>query len=63
MQSGDEEKIQEAWLMFHESVAEKVRQDVEDVKASQDTTILMQRGYRQLTSAETKWYQKAISAT
>lgn len=62
MKSGDEAKIQEAWQGFHDSVAEQVMADFEDVKASNDAAILAQRGYRQLTSTETKWYQKVIEA-
>lgn len=62
IKSGDEVKIQEAWQSFHDSVAEQVMADFEDVKASNDAAILAQRGYRQLTSTETKWYQKLIEA-
>lgn len=62
IKSGDDAKIQEAWQAFHDSVAEKVAADFEDVKASNDAAILAQRGYRQLTSTETKWYQKVIEA-
>ena len=66
MKSGDEAKIQEAlnaeqakMQQFHNSISEQVMQDFEDVKASNDAAILAQRGYRQLTTKETKWYQKA----
>lgn len=62
MKSGDEAKIQEAWEEFHNSISEQVMQDFEDVKASNDAAILAQRGYRQLTTKETKWYQKVIEA-
>lgn len=60
MQSGDESKMKEAWEYFHKSVADQVLNDFEAVQASNDSAILAQRGYRQLTSAETKWYQKLI---
>lgn len=62
MKSGDEVKIQQAWEDFHNSVAEKVMQDFEDIKESNDAAILAQRGYRQLTSKETAWYKKVIEA-
>lgn len=62
MQSGDESKIQEAWQNFHKSVAEQVLADCEEIIASNDSAILAQRGYRQLTSKETKWYQKLINS-
>ena len=62
MNSNDEAKIAQAWQKFHESVAETVMADFEDVKASNDAAILAQRGYRQLTSKETKWYEKVIEA-
>lgn len=62
MKSGDEKAQQAAWEQFHESVAEKIMQDFEDIKASNDAAILAQRGYRQLTTKETKWYEKLIEA-
>jgi hypothetical protein len=62
MKSGDEAKIHEAWQGLHNSIAKQVMEDFEDVKASNDAAILAQRGYRQLTSKETKWYQKVIDA-
>jgi HK97 family phage major capsid protein len=62
MKSGDEQKIQEAWEQFHQSVVEQVKVDSEELIASNDSAILAQRGYRQLTNKETKWYQKFIEA-
>lgn len=62
MKSGDEKAMQEAWQAFHDSVAEQIMQDFEEIKASNDAAILAQRGYRQLTSQENKWYQKVIEA-
>lgn len=62
MKSGDENEIREAWAAFHDSVSEQVRADFADLQASHDAAILAQRGYRQLTSKETKWYQKVITA-
>ncbi len=62
MKSGDEQKIQEAWSEFHASVAEQVKADFAEIQESKDSAILAQRGYRQLTSKETAWYQKVIEA-
>lgn len=62
MKSGDEAQIQEAWSEFHASVAEQVKVDFAEIQESKDSAILAQRGYRQLTSKETKWYQKVIEA-
>lgn len=62
MNSGDEQAIKQAWTDFHTSVVEQVKKDFEEVQETNDAAILAQRGYRQLTSKETKWYQKVISA-
>lgn len=62
MRSGNETDMTAAWQKFHESVAEQVIADFEAVQASNDSAILAQRGYRQLTGAETKFYQKLIGA-
>lgn len=62
MKSGDEKAQAAAWQEFHDSIAAKVKEDFEDIKASNDAAILAQRGYRQLTSAENKFYQKVIEA-
>lgn len=62
MKSGDEAKIQEAWNDFHNSVVDQVKADFAEVQESKDASVLAQRGYRQLTSKETAWYQKVIDA-
>lgn len=66
MKTGDEKQIQEAWQEFHNSVAEQaaeqMKADFEEFKASNDSAVLSQRGYRQLTSQETKFYQKMIES-
>lgn len=62
MKTGDESAIREAWQGFHDSIAAQIEEDFEAVKASNDSAILAQRGYRQLTSKETAWYQKVIDA-
>lgn len=62
MKTGNDEQITEAWQMFHNSIADQVRQDFDAVKDSNDAAVLAQRGFRQLTSKETAWYQKFIDA-
>ena len=62
MQSNDQEKINKAWESFHDSIAESVRQDFEAVRDTNDAAVLAQRGFRQLTTKETKWYEKFIEA-
>lgn len=62
MKSGNEEKIKQAWQALHASIAEQVSADFAALQESNDVTVLAQRGYRQLTSKETKWYQKLIQA-
>ena len=62
MKSGDEKAAQTAWAAFHDSIAAKVRKDFAELQESNDAAVLAQRGYRQLTAKETKWYQKVIDA-
>ena len=62
MKNGNEAEIQQAWEGLHDSIANQVKADFEDLQASHDSAILAQRGYRQLTSKETKWYQRLIDA-
>ncbi len=60
MKGGNETEIQQAWQAFHDSVVEQVKADFEEVQESKDSAVLAQRGYRQLTSKETKWYQNKL---
>lgn len=62
MKSGDEKAQQTAWEALHNSIAEQVKADFTEIQESHDAAVLAQRGYRQLTSKETKWYQKVIEA-
>ena len=62
IKSGDEAKMQKAWEDFHKAVVEQVKADSEELMQSNDAAILAQRGYRQLTHKETKWYEKFIEA-
>lgn len=61
MKSKDEKEIQKAWNDFQESIVNKVKADFEDVQASNDKSVLAQRGYRQLTNKEQKFYEKFIA--
>lgn len=60
MQSGDKKQIKDAWEMFHDSVAETIKQDYQEAQGNR--VILAQRGYRQLTTEETKYYEALIKA-
>lgn len=60
VKTGDEAKLNEAWEQFHEAVCESVKSDFETSKLND--SILMQRGYRVLTSEEKNFYQKWIEA-
>jgi HK97 family phage major capsid protein len=62
MKTKDEAQIKAAWQNFHKSVAEQISADFAEVQQSNDAAILAQRGYRQLTSQEVKWYQKLSAA-
>ena len=62
MKSNDENQIMEAWEGIHNSIAEQVKADFEELQQSNDAAVLAKRGYRQLTSKETKWYEKVIKA-
>jgi rubrerythrin len=56
IKSGDQAQIEQAWDVFHGSVVEQVKSDARELKNERDSRVLEQRGYRQLTQAETKFY-------
>ena len=58
--SGDEKEIKQAWNNFHDSIVKTVKADYEDALQSNDKNILSQRGFRVLTNAEQKFYEKFI---
>lgn len=60
MRSDDVEAQEAAWQQFHAQLAEQLMEDFEEVKQSNNAAILVNRGYRQLTTQETSWYQKLI---
>lgn len=62
MRSGDEQEQAAAWEQFHQSLVERMAADFEEARAAQDASVLAQRGYRQLTAAENKWYQRLAEA-
>lgn len=63
MTEGKEEDIQQAWVGFQQSIVDTVKADFAEYSMTQDKTILSQRGYRQLTNAEEKYYEKFIEAS
>lgn len=60
LQSGNEEEGKKAWGQVVDAITEKVKTDFEMYSA--DTNVLAQRGYRQLTSEETEFYQNLAKA-
>lgn len=61
LQSNNEAEIQQAWNAFSNSIVEEIRNDY--LESVQDKNILVQRGYRQLTTAEQKYYDALITAS
>lgn len=62
MKSGDESEQVAAWAEFHESICSEMRAEYEELKDEKDAKILAQRGYRLLTSQETKFYNALSKA-
>lgn len=60
VKSGDENKIKNAMASFQDTIAANVMEQFEDLKDSNDKTVLAQRGIRQLTSKEKEFYEKWI---
>lgn len=56
--SGNEAQIAQAWDAFQADVCEKIKSDYLDFSRQMDAQMLAQRGYRQLTGAETNFYEK-----
>ena len=61
LQSNNESEIQQAWNDFSNSIVDEIRNDY--MESVQDKNILVQRGYRQLTTAEQKYYDALITAS
>ena len=62
LKSNDEAQLTAAMGDFAQYVAETVKKDFAEMQESNDAAVLAQRGYRQLTRKETKWYEKLTSA-
>ena len=61
---GDNAEVQEqAWANFSQAIVDEIKADAEIFAQSNDRTILAQRGYRQLTSQEERFYDKFIEAS
>lgn len=58
----DADKFADAWVGLTQSIKDEVMQDFEQYKETKDTSILVQRGIRQLTTQENKYYQSLITA-
>ncbi len=62
LKGGKTKEMQKAWNDFHDSIAKSVMEEFEEIQNTVDTNVLSQRGVRQLTSAEKKWYEKLIES-
>ena len=60
--SGNESEIKPAWSDFHDSIAASVKEEFEEIQDTADANALAQRGVRQLTSAEKKFYEGLIKS-
>ena len=58
--SGNETEIKEAWEDFHNSIVESCKADTDELQQMVDRQVLAQRGIRQLTTQETKFYEEFI---
>lgn len=65
-QSNDTQRIDQAWENMQAAIANNVlqsmQQDIAIYRETKDENVLMQRGYRTLTSKEEKWYGRVIDA-
>lgn len=58
----DAKQVEDAIEGFRSSILEDVTEQYKEAVASNDATVLAQRGFRQLTTAETSYYQRVIDA-
>lgn len=61
-QSGDQAAQVTAWQGFCQALSDQVRQDAAAIGQQMDADALRQRGYRVLTQAEHKFWEKVIDA-
>lgn len=62
IQSNDTESFSQAWTDLAETIQSAVLEESKEIIASNDTAVLAQRGVRQLTNEENKYYSKVIEA-
>ena len=62
MKDGNDEKVIDALEEMQNAIAQNIKSDFEEYQQTQDKSILADRGYRQLTIAEEKWYQGFIES-
>lgn len=62
IQSNDTEAFSQAWTDLAETIQSAVLEESKEIIASNDTAVLAQRGVRQLTNEENKYYSKVIEA-
>ena len=62
LKDGDEETFAQAFTEFADNLQQSIIQEAENVIGNVDRQILANRGVRQLTSEENKYYQKVIEA-
>lgn len=62
IKGGNEEEIKNAMSQFQDEIANRVAEQFEGLEQETDTKILLERGIRQLTSKEKKFYEKWIES-
>lgn len=62
LKSEDKSAFEQAFDALREGILEDVTEQYKQAIASNDSAVLAQRGFRQLTSTETKYYQQLIDA-
>lgn len=62
VKSGNEDEFAKAWTEFADNIQQSVMADARAMIDANDTTVLAQRGVRQLTSEENTYYQSVITA-
>lgn len=62
MGSGDAAAIEAAFGASMDAIAKRIEGDYEAMRLTNDAAVLAQRGYRQLTAPEAKWYERLADA-
>ena len=63
LKEGTDVEQAEAWAAFSNEIVEQIKADAEVYAQTGDKNVLAQRGYRQLTTKEEKFYEKFIEAS